>query len=85
MNNDQRMMRSGRTEIRFKFMLAVWMLLAASRGLGGDTGRGGYAGSFLRIGLGARAMAMGGGSAAILNDAYSAYYNPAGLGYLNKR
>lgn len=47
-----------------------------------EVGRGGYAGSFLRMGLGARAMGMGGGSAA-LSDEYSAYYNPAGLVFLN--
>ncbi len=47
-----------------------------------DIGRGGYAGSALRMGLGARAMAMGGGSPALTDDIYAAYYNPAGLVFL---
>jgi len=50
-----------------------------------DVGRGGYAGSFLRMGLGARAMGMGGGSVALANDGYATYYNPAGLVSLEKR
>lgn len=44
-----------------------------------DVGRGGYAGSHLRMGLGARSMGMGGGSVAISDDGHIAYYNPAGL------
>ena len=41
--------------------------------------RGGYTGSFLRLGLGARARALGGAFTAIPGDGYSVYYNPAGL------
>jgi hypothetical protein len=48
-------------------------------------GRGGYAGSFLRMGLGARGMAMGGGSVSLPQGACTSYYNPAGLVYLDKR
>ncbi|MFO7891585.1 MAG: DUF5723 family protein [bacterium] len=47
----------------------------------GDAGRGGYAGAFLRMGLGARILGMGGGSVALSNE-YSSYYNPAGLVFL---
>lgn len=46
-----------------------------------ETGRGGYAGAFLRMGLGARVLGMGGGSVALSNE-YSSYYNPAGLVFL---
>jgi hypothetical protein len=46
---------------------------------------GGYAGSFLRIGLGARPMALGGAFVAIDDDPYSAYYNPAGLPFLKNK
>jgi len=46
-----------------------------------ETGRGGYAGAFLRMGLGARVLGMGGGSVALSTE-YSSYYNPAGLVYL---
>jgi hypothetical protein len=47
-----------------------------------EVGRGGYAGSFLRMGLGARGLAMGGGSVALTDDGYVTYYNPAGLVFL---
>jgi len=47
--------------------------------------RGGYAGSFIRLGLGARARAMGGAFTAITGSGYNAYYNPAGLPDLSSR
>ena len=54
-------------------------------GFSEEVGRGGYAGSFLRMGLGARAMGMGGGSVALTDDGYTTYYNPAGLVFLGQR
>ena len=47
--------------------------------------RGGYTGSFLRYGLGARAKAMGGAFVGITGDIYNSYYNPAGLPDLESR
>ncbi len=47
--------------------------------------RGGYAGTFLRLGLGARAKGMGGAFVGNPNDGYSSYYNPAGLGRITQR
>ena len=47
--------------------------------------RGGYAGSFMRMGLGARAKAMGGAFVGMPGDGYSIYYNPAGLPDLTGR
>ncbi|MBU0476218.1 MAG: PorV/PorQ family protein [Bacteroidetes bacterium] len=38
-----------------------------------------YAGEFMSIGVGARALAMGGAQVAIVNDVTSGYWNPAGL------
>ena len=38
-----------------------------------------YSNNFLSIGVGARALAMGGSQAAIANDVTAAYWNPAGL------
>ena len=38
-----------------------------------------HAGAYLRMGVGARALAMGGAFTAIADDATAAYWNPAGL------
>ncbi len=48
-------------------------------------GSGGFSGSFLRIGLGARAMAMGNAQVANAADGYGIYYNPAALPTLKDR
>jgi len=45
---------------------------------------GGYAGAFLRIGVGARPQGMGGAFIAIADDATATFWNPAGLGRLTK-
>ena len=61
-------------------VVGLWCVLGfVQTGFSDEVGRGGYAGSFLRMGLGARAMAMGGGSVALVDDGYATYYNPAGL------
>jgi hypothetical protein len=44
-----------------------------------------YAAEFLNIGVGARAMAMGGAFCAVADDATSSYWNPAGLRLLKSR
>lgn len=43
-----------------------------------------YAAPFLRMGVGARAMAMGTAQTAVANDATAAYWNPAALHWLHK-
>lgn len=43
-----------------------------------------YAGEFLNLGVGARPLGMGGSFAAIADDATAAYWNPAGLGGLDR-
>ena len=47
------------------------------------SGVGTNAATFLEIGVGARAMAMGGAYAAIANDPTALYYNPAGIVWLD--
>src|SRR5580765_5752550 len=44
-----------------------------------------YAGEFLKIPVGARAIGMGGAFTAISDDATSPYWNPAGMIYLPYR
>jgi hypothetical protein len=44
-----------------------------------ETGNAGYAGDFMRFGLGARPLGMGGAFAAIAEGFEACYYNPAGL------
>ncbi len=42
-----------------------------------------YAGEFMSLGVGGRALAMGSAQVAIVNDVTSGYWNPAGLARLN--
>ncbi|MEL6820965.1 MAG: hypothetical protein AAFP70_04320, partial [Calditrichota bacterium] len=48
-------------------------------------GNGGFAGSFLRIGLGARGIAMGNAQVASADYGYGVYYNPGALPMLKDR
>lgn len=50
-----------------------------------ETGDGGYAGPFLQLGFGARALGMGGAFVAVSDDATGGFFNPAGLVQINKR
>ena len=43
-----------------------------------------YTADFLTLGVGARALAMGGAGTALSDNAYASYWNPAGLGYLTR-
>jgi hypothetical protein len=49
----------------------------------GATGVGKYAGEFIAIGVGGRALGMGGAYAALATDVTAGYWNPAGLSHLN--
>jgi len=66
------------------FLLIYFVLLSASILLARE-GDGGYAGAFLRMGLGARAKAMGDAYTAIPEGATAAFYNPALLPHLKER
>lgn len=60
------------------YVLMVFLALTTS-GLQGTTKVGTSAAQFLKIGVGARAAAMGGSFNALASDVTSIYWNPAGL------
>lgn len=62
------------------FILAVFHLYAEM-----ESGSGGEPWAFLKTGVGARAIGMGGAFVAISDDSTAVYWNPAGLGLLKKR
>ncbi|MFN0157743.1 MAG: PorV/PorQ family protein [Bacteroidota bacterium] len=49
----------------------------------GATGVGKYAGEFMSLGVGGRALGMGGAFVALANDVTAGYWNPAGLSHIN--
>ena len=63
--------------------LVVFFLLVSLTSIYSQTVIGKYAGEFLAIGVGGRALAMGGAQVAIVNDVTSGYWNPAGLARMN--
>ncbi|NIN00898.1 MAG: PorV/PorQ family protein [candidate division Zixibacteria bacterium] len=64
----------------FAFLAVLLILSLAGTGYSGEFSRVGTAGAqFLKIGMGARYVAMGEASVACVNDAYAMYWNPAAL------
>lgn len=59
-------------------MALTLVCLAQSICMAGETG-GGQPGAFLRVGVGSRALGMGGAFVAVADDATASYWNPAGL------
>lgn len=64
-------------------VLALSAALAAPARAGGS-GKGTTAGAFLRLAPGARGAALGESLSGVADDAYAAWYNPAGLGFLER-
>ncbi len=60
-------------------MLATGVLLTPPAHAQNNTGL-----AFLRIGTSANALAMGSAQAAIAEDAFSSYWNPAGMGHISE-
>lgn len=69
---------------RLVFIAALILLMLASPAMGSQSA-GTTGANFLKIGVGARAVGMGGAFVAIANDATSSYWNPAGLSQLEQQ
>ena len=65
-----------------RLSMIFFMLVGTALAAGGD---GGYAGAFLRMGIGARAKSMGDAFSAIPEGAVAGVYNPALLPHLRQR
>ncbi len=61
--------------LQFIFYIAIIILMAGKPATAGAK----YAGEFIAIGVGGRALGMGGAYSAIANDVTAGYWNPAGL------
>ncbi|HOY43168.1 MAG TPA: hypothetical protein PKY55_14085 [bacterium] len=68
-----------------RFGAIAGLLLMLALGASASEGDGGYAGAFLRMGIGARAKAMGDAFSAVAEDAFAGVYNPALLPHLPGR
>ena len=68
--------------MKYKNILLLMIMAMISIASAQDTEyEGGYAGSFLRMGLGARNLALGNSGVALHNSTADFYYNPALVGY----
>jgi hypothetical protein len=65
-------------------MLVVMLVVPVVAAVG-QTGVAKYAGEFISLGVGGRALALGGAYVALANDVTAGYWNPAGLAHLNYR
>ena len=69
-----------------KRLTVIFVLLLLQQGmLSAESGDGGYAGAFLRMGMGARAKAMGDALTALPEGATAGFYNPALLPHVSER
>ena len=71
---------------KFNVKVSILLLVMISSGIVSASGRltnvGTTAASFLEVGVGSRAIGMGGAFVGIADDASSLYWNPAGLGVI---
>jgi len=61
------------------FKILFFIVLTTVLSLSAQTEFGKYAGEFLSLGVGGRALGMGGAFVAVAEDVTSGYWNPAGL------
>ena len=66
-----------------KLFVLLSIVFISITSINAQTVFGKYAGEFMAIGIGGRALGMGGAFVAVANDVTAGYYNPAGLANLN--
>jgi hypothetical protein len=66
---------------KYSFFLITLLLITPS--INAQTVVAKYAGEFMALGVGGRALGMGGAFVAVANDVTAGYYNPAGLANLD--
>ena len=67
-----------------KIIILLLAVIIQTAGTAGDFSKvGTVSAQFLKIGVGARAMALGGSFTALANDVSTLYWNPAGITNLN--
>ena len=71
--------------LRKIFLVALAAAIIPSGAVWAETEDGGQPGPFLKMGFGARPLAMGGAFVAVADDGTGGFYNPAGLTQLTKR
>ena len=70
--------------MRRLILAALLLAPLAGPARAGSSGKGTAAGAFLRLAPGARGAAMGEALGGTADDAYAAWYNPAGLAFLER-
>ncbi|MFQ6115663.1 MAG: hypothetical protein ACE5NG_16505, partial [bacterium] len=76
--------KSGGFFLRIVLSIFLWLALVSGF-MPCLFAQGGVAGAFLRLGIGARAKAMGDAYTALARGIEASYYNPAGLPYLENK
>ena len=66
-------------------VIAMALMIISALGANAFAGSAGGAAAYLKMGVSARALGMGEAFSAVADDASAAYYNPAGIGALEKR
>jgi len=66
-----------------KIVMSLIILIFSLNLAEAQTVFGKYAGEFMAIGVGGRALGMGGAFVSVANDVTAGYYNPAGLGHID--
>jgi hypothetical protein len=70
--------------IKRSFLIMSLVFLSLTSKSWAETGNGGYAGAFQQLGLGARALGLGGAFVGVADDATAGFWNPAGLVQIQK-